>query len=238
MPVVIVTYGDIVNGGDGAGLVERQLGPATGRAKERSEWDNWDGERSVAMLYAFGFERVGVVVGDLYFMDPEPIKGQEGAEHGVRLELRVLDRGELKGTIYSATPIEVGRPIWRVDLLESVDGKPGSFDRTHHHPVFKQWNPTKRVFVRELSADPLGWLGGKLTDLDKILAGAGFAPDTAGRDDAADLRAAAPEIVDVTRRLLDKVRAGELGNPPRDAPADHEATSDAAQQVLVRAGWL
>ena len=32
------------------------------------------------MLYAFGFERVGVVAGDLYFVDPRPAKGQEGAE--------------------------------------------------------------------------------------------------------------------------------------------------------------
>ena len=189
------------------------------------------------MLYVFGFERVGVVVGDLYFVDPQPTKGQEGAEHGVRLELRVLDRGELKGTIYSATPIEVGKPIWRVDLLESVDGKPGSFDRTHHHPVFSDWDPSKRAFVRELSADPLGWLGGKLADLADILAGAGFAPDTAGPEDAADLREAAPEIVDATRRLLGKVRAGDLGNPPRDAPAAVNGdTPD--EQVLVRAGWL
>ena len=30
------------------------------------------------MLYAFGFERVGVLVGDLYFVDPRPAKGQEG----------------------------------------------------------------------------------------------------------------------------------------------------------------
>jgi len=36
------------------------------------------------MLYAFGFERVGVVVGDLYFVNPRPAPGQEGAEHGVR----------------------------------------------------------------------------------------------------------------------------------------------------------
>jgi len=187
------------------------------------------------MLYVFGFERVGVVVGDLYFVDPQPTKGQEGAEHGVRLELRVLDRGELKGTIYSATPIEVGRPIWRVDLLESVDGKPGSFDRTHHHPVFKNWDPSKRVFVRELSANPLGWLKNKLADLPDILAEAGFAPDAAGPGDAADLREAAPEIVDVTRRLLDKVRAGQLGNPPGDIPAD---THENGQPVLVRAGWL
>ena len=52
------------------------------------------------MLYAFGFERVGVVVGDLYFVDPNPGKGQEGPVHGVRLELRVIGRGEPKGTIY------------------------------------------------------------------------------------------------------------------------------------------
>jgi hypothetical protein len=118
------------------------------------------------MLYAFGFERVGVLVGDLYFLDPHPHKGQEGAEHGVRLELRVFGRGALKGSIYSAQPIEIGRPIWRADLLESVDGRPGSFDRTHHHPEFSGWDPNRRVFVRELSADPLGWLGGKLADLD------------------------------------------------------------------------
>jgi hypothetical protein len=187
------------------------------------------------VLYGFGFERVGVVVGDLYFVDPRPMKGQEGAEHGVRLELRVLDRGDLKGTIYSATPIEVGRPIWRVDLLESVDGEPGSFDRTHHHPAFSDWDPDKRVFVRELSADPLGWLKNMLADLPGILAGAGFAPDTAGPDDAADLREAAPEIVDATRRLLDRVRVGQLGNPPRD---DGPAASGSDQPVLVRTGWL
>ena len=51
--------------------------------------------KGLPVLYAFGFERVGVVVGDLYFVDPNPREGHEGAEHGVRLELRVLGRGEL-----------------------------------------------------------------------------------------------------------------------------------------------
>ena len=63
------------------------------------------------MLYAFGFDRVGVVVSDLYFVDPSPASGQEGAEHGVRLEVRLLERGELKGSIYSAQPIGIGRPV-------------------------------------------------------------------------------------------------------------------------------
>lgn len=184
------------------------------------------------MLYAFGFERVGVVVGDLYFVDPKPIKGQEGAEHGVRLELRTLAQGELKGSVYSAQPIEVGAPIWRVDLLESAAGPPGSFDRTHHHPAFTGWNPGHRVFVPELSADPLGWLSGKLADLDSLLASAGLPAGTAGPGDAESLRRAAPEIVDATRRLLDRVWSGELGNPPPGAP------SSDGQRILVRAGWL
>jgi hypothetical protein len=178
------------------------------------------------MLQAFVFERVGVVVGDLYFLDPHPNKGQEGPEHGVRLELRVFNRGELKGTIYSAMPIEVGRPIWRVDLLESVDGKPGSFNRTHHHPKFKGWDPRPRVFLKELSADPLGWLGGQLADLPAVLKRAGVPQDVADPSDAGNLRDMAPTIVGVTGMLLEKVRAGELGLAP---------TGDAES---IRAGWL
>jgi hypothetical protein len=193
------------------------------------------------MLYAFGFERVGVLVADLYFVNPHPAKGQEGAEHGVRIELRALEQGPLKGSAYSAQPIHVGQPIWRADLLESVAGRPGSLDRTHHHPVFTGWDPGPRVYVRDLSADPLGWLGGKLADLETLVAEAGFPADVASKDDAESLRGAAPEIVEVARRLLERVRSGELGNPPREeAPAGSfpaAATSDGAPAV-VRTGWL
>jgi hypothetical protein len=179
------------------------------------------------MLQAFVFERVGVVVGDLYFLDPNPHKGQEGAEHGVRLELRVFDRGDLKGTIYSATPIEVGRPIWRVDLLESVDGEPGSFNRTHHHPKFNGWDPSNRQFLRELSSDPLGWLAAQLADLPSVLDRAGVPPEVADPSDAASLRDIAPAIADVAAMMLDNVRAGQLGLPPADDAVDS-----------IRNGWL
>jgi hypothetical protein len=179
------------------------------------------------MLYSFGFGRIGVVVADLYFVDPRPAKGQEGPEHGVRLELRVLERGELKGTIYSAQPIVIGQPIWRVDLLESTDGKPGSFDRTHHHPAFSGWNPGHRVFVGELSADPIGWLGRKLSDLRGLLEEAGVSADIAGEQDAAGLRDAVPEICAVTQNLLGKVRSGQLGRAPEGQSAES-----------ARVGWL
>lgn len=184
------------------------------------------------MLYVFGFDKVCVVLGDLYFVDPDPLDGQEGAEHGIRLELRLIKRGELKDSIYAATPIEVDQPVWRADFLEALDGKP--FDRVHHHPVFTGWDPGDRVFERELSADPLGWLGNKLADLDTLLAEAKFPADTAGPHDKAELRRAAPEIVDTTRRLLDRVRAGELGNSPHP---DRPIVVD-GRQVLVRSGWL
>jgi len=180
------------------------------------------------MLQAFVFEKVGVVVGDLYFLDPDPAPGQEGPEHGVRLELRVFDRGALKGTIYSATPIAAGRPIWRVDLLESVGGKPGSFNRTHHHTEFNPdtWDPGHRVYERGLSADPLGWLAGQLSDLPGILDRAGVPRDAAEPSDTASLDDLKDTIVGVTGMLLDKVRAGELGVAPAD------------DGDFYRTGWL
>ena len=179
------------------------------------------------MLYAFGFERIAVVMGDLYFVDPNPGAGQEGAERGVRLELRALQRGPLRGSIYSATPFSVERPIWRADLLETADGPPGSFNRTHHHPRFRGWEPGRRHFVEAMSADPVGWVGERLSDLASLLAEAGVEADEVGGGDAAAVRAAVPEILETLRTLLDKVHTGELGRPPSDEPV-----------ASARAGWL
>lgn len=179
------------------------------------------------MLYAFGFERVGVVVGDLYFVNPRPLAGQEGPERGVRLELRLLERGQLRGDIYSAQPIAVDQPLWRVDLLESVDSPPGSLDRAHHHPRFSGWNPGERHFVPELSSAPIEWLTAQLSDLDTVLARADAAPGAVGPADVAAVRRATPEIVGAVRSLLDRVAAGELGRPDDDR-----------DMVSARIGWL
>ncbi|WP_237102774.1 hypothetical protein [Nonomuraea sp. MG754425] len=181
----------------------------------------------VPVLYLFGFDRIGVAVSDIYFVDPNPLEGQEGAERGVRLELRRLAPGELKGSIYSARPITVERPIWRVDLLESVTGTPGSFDRTHHHPGVKGWEPGRRVFDERLSAEPLEWLGERLADLEGVLKESGVARDEVTDADVTGLRERAPEIVETVGRLLGSVRAAGPGAPAGAEPA-----------TSVRASWL
>src|SRR6516165_4128518 len=183
------------------------------------------------MLYAFGFDRVGVLVSDMYIVIPSPRPGQEGAERGVRLEVRLLERGPLPGSAYSARPIEVGRPVWRADLLESVDGPPGSFDRTHYHPQLQDWEPGRRVYDSDLSANPVEWVGARLAGLEALLAEAGVASDPADARDAEALRGCLAEIMDTVSRLLDRVRRGELATPP--APAE-----PAGQAIPARVGWL
>lgn len=179
------------------------------------------------MLQAWGFDRVGVVASDLYFVDPDPAPGQEGAEHGVRLEVRVLERPPLTGSIYAAQPIVIDRPIWRADLLETFDGPVGSHDRTHHHPRFRGWEPGRRQYDETITKDPMGWLRDQLSDLTTLLAGAELDPEVAGPDDARDMAEAAPAIAEAVASLLARVRAGELAQPV-----------EPAESTGVRAGWL
>ncbi len=179
------------------------------------------------MLYAFGFGRVGVVTSDLYLIDPTPDPGPDGgSEQGVRLEVRVFEAGELPGSMSSARPIAVGRPIWRADLLETL-GNPGSLDRAHHHPRFeRRWEPGMRHFVDEMTADPIAFVGARLSDLDGLLADAGFSSEDVDPSDAGELRNAVPEILDAVERLLRRVRAGEYAQTPN------------AAEGVARVGWL
>jgi hypothetical protein len=181
------------------------------------------------VLYAWGFERVGVVAGDLYFVDPDPAPGQEGAERGVRLEVRLLERPPLTGSVYAAQPIVIDRPVWRADLLETVAGPPGSHDRTHHHPRFRGWEPGRRQFDPAIMEDPIAWLTGCLQDLPALMDSAEIDASQAGPNDAADLAATAPEIAKAVEGLLARVRAGELAKEPE---------SGAEPPAAARVSWL
>jgi hypothetical protein len=178
------------------------------------------------MLAAFGFETMGVVVGDMFFVDPTPDEGQETPERGVRLELRVVDRGEPQGSIYAGVPIAFTRPVWRVDLFGSTKSPPGTLDRAHHHPRFNGWEPSSRNFVPELSADPVSWLTIELADPDAVLTRAGVDPDEVSEADRAGLASAVPDIVAAVKRMLDGVRDGSLAPEPAEPVA------------AARTGWL
>jgi hypothetical protein len=180
------------------------------------------------VLYAWGFDQVGVVAADMYFIDPDPSPGQEGAEHGVRLEVRLLGRPEITGSIYAAQPIVIDQLVWRADLFESVDGPVGSHDRTHHHPNARGWEPGKRSFDPAMTADPIGWVTKKLRDLSELLSSAGLDPESVSPDDARQLAGAAEEIAHKVETLLAGVRRGELGLAPESGPGEQGA----------RAGWL
>ncbi len=216
------------------------------------------------MLYAFGFERVGVVFSDMYVVIPDPPPGQEGAERGVRLEVRLLERGELKGNMFSSRPVEVGQPVWRADLLEAVKGEgeegsgegtgrgvggggpPGSLDRAHHHPNFRGWNPGRRAFDPELTADPVQFVGQRLADLEGLLERAGIAQDEATAADAESLRACLPEIMDTVGRLLDRVQRGELAGAVKGEGAEGSGEGRGGGRGVggggpvasARVGWL
>jgi len=167
-----------------------------------------------AVLWTLTFDRAGVAISDLYFVDPNLDQGDEGAERGVRLELRIFERDELKGSVYSAVPIRIDRPIWRVDMLETVDSTPGSLNRAHHHPKFHGWDPGMRVFDEELSADPRSWIRKQLADIDGVLERAGVSPDELGPDDVSSLRAAADKIAAELDEQLAAVAAGRAGLAP------------------------
>ena len=138
---------------------------------------------------------------------------------------------EHDGSIYASRPVLVDRPVWRADLLESVDGVPGSYDRTHHHPAMRGWEPGDRRFERELSADPLGWVEGRLRDLPGLLAAADVPADAVHPDDARQLADAAAQIVATAAGMLERVRAGELAIPPA-------APTGGGDPAAIRTGWL
>jgi hypothetical protein len=179
------------------------------------------------VLWTLAFDSVGVVMSDLYFVDPNLDQGESHAERGVRLELRVFERDQLKGSVYSAVPIRVDRPIWRVDMLETADSTPGSLNRAHHHPRFYGWDPGPREFVEELSSNPLGWIKGRFAAIEEVLQEAQPPEDLhIGSADVEALRAAGPVVVAQLEHLLAEVAAGRAGL----APEEHGD--------FVRASWL
>ena len=116
------------------------------------------------MLRAFLFTHVAVLVRHWF----EVGLADGVMEHGVRLELRLLDPGPHRGTESAAQKVVIDRPVWRADLFDRLDQPAGTFSAAHYHPAFEGSEPSARVFAPEVNADPWGWTIGQLSDVGAL----------------------------------------------------------------------
>ena len=136
------------------------------------------GSTEVVMLYAFGFERIGVVASDLYFVDPEP--GQEpgrtragragrGAAARARRAagldlLRATDRGGSRDL--ARRPARIGRPS---GLARPRAPPPALHGLGAGHAPVREGDDGRPGRVRSASTS---------SDVDGMLDAAGVAPAT------------------------------------------------------------
>jgi hypothetical protein len=143
-----------------------------------------------AMERIWIFDAVAVAVARVDFLDPAIANLDDARERGVRVEIRPAE-AVATGSIYASTDVSLAPARCRIDLLES---RPHAADRMHWHPAMTAGEPESRVFDAALSADPLGWVGDRLRDVESLL-GADDTPDRRIRSDAPAIAAAADEIV-------------------------------------------
>jgi len=98
--------------------------------------------------------RTAVVVRHWFEIDLE----DASMEHGARIELRELAAQPHRGSESAAQLITLDRPLWRADLFDRLDGRPGNFGAAHYHPEFSGNEPCPRVWDPELTAAPWSWL--------------------------------------------------------------------------------
>jgi hypothetical protein len=113
-------------------------------------------------------------------------------EHGSRIELRQLAENQHRGSESAAQLITADRPLWRADLFDRLADKPGSYGVAHFHPWFTGNEPCPRHWDPELTASPWEWLRDQFANLG---AGQGRPEWRVAREDAAELRGLAPDIV-------------------------------------------
>lgn len=146
------------------------------------------------MLRAFVFGQVAVLVRHWF----EIGLAHGSMEHGTRLELRLLQPQEHRGSESAAQYFGIDRPVWRADLFDRLDGTPGAFEAAHFHPRFEGNEPCERVWPADISSDPWGWTKRQLSDLP-ALCEAGGVSTTDVDGDAEDLRREVDAIVETAR---------------------------------------
>ena len=170
------------------------------------------------MQHILTLSRTAVVVRHWFEIDLE----DASMEHGARIELRELAAQPHRGSESAAQLITLDRPLWRADLFDRLDGRPGNFGAAHYHPEFSGNEPCPRVWDPELTAEPWSWLR-------EQLAHPGAAQDSRRWQlepaDAADISGLAEVIVTLAQRLA----------PDRcqSAAECHQLTRDAQESVQL-----
>ncbi len=148
------------------------------------------------MLRAFLFTHVAVLVRHWF-----EIGLADGVmEHGVRLELRMLESGPHRGSESAAQRLVIDRPVWRADLFDRLDQPAGSFSAAHYHPTFEGNEPSARVFAAEVNADPWGWAMRQLSDVG-ALCEANLIPTEVVRVDVDAVGRQASQIVEYAQSI-------------------------------------
>lgn len=147
-----------------------------------------------SMKRVFVLAETAVVVSHWYEV------GERDEEHGVRIEVRTLTHPPRSGTASAAQVINVDGIILRVDIFDVLGKEPGNLNRAHYHWRFDGRTPLDRAWDRGLRADPYAWLSEQLSHLPKLANTAGIIVPNVD-EEAADLRAAVPEIVAVAKSL-------------------------------------
>lgn len=149
----------------------------------------------------FLFETIGITVH--HWCE----RAADGDEVGARVEIQRLEErpGDHE---FHAWEFLLHDPLFRADLFRISTGTPGNFDRAHYHPRFDGRVAGGRVFEPELTADPLSWLAGRLSDLPGLLEKAGR-PELVYEPDVRRVREAVPAIIAVVRDYLDVLPEAE-----------------------------
>ncbi len=153
----------------------------------------------------FCLRRLAITVEAIEFVDPQPEPGQEGAERGARIEIKLLEDQPRRGSVYASIDVLLGRALWRADLLERAD-RPGAQDRMHFHPVMVDNEPGARVFDEWLSADPIAWMADSLGSVPRILRDSSVPDVGAFDDDVAELQVHLPEVLAACAARLHEAR--------------------------------
>ena len=143
-------------------------------------------------------------VEDIDFVDPARA-GEPGVrERGARVELRPVKAVDVRdASIYASRTVTGGPALCRLDFLESA---PHASDRMHWHPAMAGGEPDARTFDDALSADPIGWLRGRLTDGAAFLRDAGVSDPGPYEADLAALAEGAGDVVAQVERVLQRAR--------------------------------